>query len=165
MLVEIIDEAGEVVEDGISGEIVVTPLGVEGLPLVRFQTGDISRIHSQPCGCGWNTKRLGPIEGRLSQRLKYKGTTLYPDMILQALQCIPGIEDSYVEVKQRFDLADDITVVIGGTKENLDRNRISTILSSHLRVTPKIRIVSVSEVIEKTGKGKLRKPQRFFDLR
>ncbi len=165
MLLEIIDEHGNIQPDGEPGEVVVTPLGVEGFPLVRFQTGDIARKHTSSCQCGWNTERLGPIEGRISQRLKYKGTTLYPEMILQALQEIPGSEDSYIEVRETFDLADDITVVIGSDEDSFDLKHFQDILQARLRVRPKIEKKTVEEVVLKTGKGKLRKPTRFFDHR
>ena len=165
MIVEIIDNEGNILPDNSAGEVVVTPLGVEGLPLVRFKTGDIARLHTKPCPCGWKTSRLGPIEGRLSQRLKYKGTTLYPEMIFEALQQLPTIDDSYIEIRQSFDLADEITVVIGTNDTSINVVTIRNLLLSNLRVTPEVILKKSAEVSEKTGKGKLRKPQRFFDHR
>lgn len=165
MLLEIIDEHGNDQPDGVPGEVVVTPMGVEGFPLIRFQTGDIARKHTTSCKCGWKTDRLGPIEGRISQRLKFKGTTLYPEMILQPLQEIPWIEDSYIEVRKSFDLADDITVIIGSDQDSFDITYVQDILQGRLRVKPQIIVRSAVEVQAKTGKGKLRKPKRFFDLR
>lgn len=165
MIVEIVDEKGNVVADGIAGEVVVTPLGVEGFPLIRFRTGDIARKHSSPCACGWNTERLGPIEGRLCQRLKCKGTTLYPEMILQILQEMEGTEDSYIEVRQPFDLADEIRVVIGTDDSFFSADNVRALLQARLRVTPEVTIHPLAEVLARTGKGKIRKPRRFFDLR
>lgn len=165
MILEIIDESGDTQQDGLPGEVVVTPLGVEGFPLIRFQTGDIARKYTSTCRCGWKTARLGPIEGRISQRLKYKGTTLYPEMIFQVLLEIPGLENSYIEVRQTYDLSDEITVIIGSDQELFDLKRIQDILQARLRVKPKVEKRTVEEVLRKTGKGKLRKPIRFFDLR
>ena len=54
----------------------ITTLGVKGMPLLRFKTGDICYHHTEPCACGRNTIRLSSILGRKGQMIKYKGTTL-----------------------------------------------------------------------------------------
>lgn len=166
MLTEIIDEQGKPVSAGNPGEVVVTPLGVEGFPLIRFRTGDIARLHTTPCACGWQTARLGPIEGRLAQRLKVKGTTLYPEMIFQALQELPEVTASYLEVRAAYDLADDVRVVIGvDNPADVEVQRIADHLQARLRVKPEISIKNrgmVQETMEKAGGRKLK---RFFDLR
>ncbi|MCD8540399.1 MAG: AMP-binding protein, partial [Leadbetterella sp.] len=78
IIVEVVDEEGRQVSDGESGELVVTTLGVEAMPLVRFKTGDIVQAHYEACECGRNSLRIGPVIGRKQQMIKYKGTTLYP---------------------------------------------------------------------------------------
>ena len=78
IITEILDELDRPVPDGETGELVVTTLGIEAMPLLRFKTGDLVRKHAGPCPCGRNTYRLGPVEGRKQQMIKYKGTTLYP---------------------------------------------------------------------------------------
>ncbi|MCK4838149.1 MAG: AMP-binding protein, partial [Desulfobulbaceae bacterium] len=166
MITEIIDAQGMPVSAGTPGEVVVTPLGVEGFPLLRFRTGDIARLHTTPCACGWQTQRLGPIEGRLAQRLKVKGTTLYPEMIFQALQELPEVKASYLEIKAAYDLSDDVHVVIGvDNPAGVEVNRISDHLQALLRVRPEISIRNrgvVQETMEKAGGRKLK---RFFDFR
>ena len=165
MLVEIIDDKGRVLPDGSPGEVVVTPLGVEGFPLVRFRTGDIARLDSSPCKCGWNTKRLGPVEGRLAQRLKYKGTTLYPETIFNALQDTLDITAAFVEVRSTGEGNDDITVVVGVFDLSTDVKRIEEKLQAHLRVRPSIVLKKSDEVhAVMVGEGG-RKPKKFFDLR
>jgi len=165
ILAEIVDEDGNVLPDGEPGEVVVTPLGVEGLPLVRFRTGDIARLYSEPCACGWNTPRLGPIEGRLAQRLKFKGTTLYPEMIFQALEEIQQVDCYYIEVRSLYDLSDDIKVIIGINSHSATQERISEHLQARLRVQPEVEIVNKAQVIEKMRSAGGRKLKRFFDLR
>ena len=165
MLVEIVDEAGNILPDGEPGEIVVTPLGVEGFPLVRFRTGDVGRLYSSPCSCGWNTKRLGPVEGRLAQRLKYKGTTLYPETIFHVLQDIVSVTDAYVEVRSTAAGADDITVVIGGDFNGQDVGKIEDQLQAYLRVRPTVQCRKREEVCAVMTGGGGRKPQKFFDYR
>ncbi|MEZ4601627.1 MAG: AMP-binding protein [Syntrophotaleaceae bacterium] len=78
MVVEIIDEEGRPLPPGIPGEVVATPLQVTGMPLLRFRTGDIAALYREPCSCGRNSWRLGPIIGRRAQMLKYRGTTVFP---------------------------------------------------------------------------------------
>ena len=166
MVVEVIDDKGNILPDGQPGEVVVTPLGVEGFPLVRFRTGDIARLDSAPCACGWSTKRLGPIEGRLAQRLKYKGTTLYPETIFQALQDLIQIKSAYVEVRSAVDGADEITVVTGCDSLSVDdRVKIEERLQAHLRVKPQVVMKSSAEVDAVMSTEGGRKPKRFFDFR
>ena len=165
MIAEIIDDNGNVVKGGERGEVVVTPLGVEGFPLVRFRTGDISRMYSSPCSCGWNTKRLGPIEGRLAQRLKYRGTTIYPESIFHVLQDLDSITGSYVEVRDTTDGADDVIVVVGSDDGRLDKKEIESLLQARLRVIPAVQVKTSREVVETMTVEGGRKPKKFFDFR
>lgn len=165
MVVEIIDDDGNILPEGQPGEIVVTPLGVEGFPLVRFRTGDIGRLDCSPCSCGWQTERLGPVEGRLAQRLKMKGTTFYPDTIFYALQEHREIAGAYVEVRSLSDGADDVTVIIGSDNQHLDTAAIEDDLQAHLRVKPCLQVKSIAEVHKTMNVEGGRKAKKFFDFR
>ena len=162
--VEIVDDEGKNVAPGEAGEVVVTPLGVEGFPLVRFRTGDIARLHNSPCACGWQTPRLGPIEGRLAQRLKYKGTTLYPESIYQVLDEMAGVESYYVEVHSTYDQADEVKVFVG-VDEDIRLSDIEEKLQARLRVRPEVVVRPVAEVAAVVEKSGGRKQKKFFDLR
>lgn len=164
MIVEIVDDNNNIVSDGSPGEIVVTPLGVEGYPLVRFRTGDVARLTNEPCSCGWNTKRLGPIEGRLAQRLKVKGTTLYPESIFHALQNVKGGVAAYVEVRSDADGADKVKVVVAEEGAG-DLDAIRNCLQAHLRVMVDICMKNKREVTDVMWKDGGRKPKTFFDFR
>lgn len=165
MVVEIVDDNGNILPDGIPGEVVVTPLGVEGFPLVRFRTGDIARLYSSSCSCGWNTPRLGPVEGRLAQRLKCRGTTLYPETIFHALQDHMQVQGAYVEVRSAADGVDDVTVVVGCDDMVIGLEAIQEKLQAHLRFRPKVVIRGRKEVeAVMIGEGG-RKPRNFFDFR
>lgn len=163
-LVEIVDEHGRLVPEGHAGELVFTPLGVRGFPLVRFRTGDIARLHTAPCSCGWQTPRLGPIEGRIAQRLKLRGTTLYPDTIFHVLQEIESVKASYVEVRSAYDLSDEVKVVIGCSGD-VDQREIEKLLQARLRVRPEVVVNDPAEVIKTMTDSGGRKPTRFFDHR
>lgn len=167
MLAEIVDDHGQVLPPGEVGELVVTPLGVEGLPLVRFQTGDIARLHTEPCPCGWRTPRLGAVEGRLAQRLKVSGTTLYPEMIFQTLQELPEVKGSYLEVRSAYNLSDEINVVVGldNPTDQATTARIAELLQARLRIRPLVTPLDPTRVQATMEQGGGRKLKRFFDLR
>ena len=165
MLVEIVDDDGNILPEGKPGEIVVTPLGVRGFPLVRFKTGDIGRLHSGVCSCGWSTERLGPTEGRLAQRLKYKGTTFYPEAVFYALQDFKQITAAYIEVRSTTEGTDDITVIVGCDAARVNEETVVEKLQAHIRVRPEVVIKSSAEVDSVMRGDGGRKPKKFFDLR
>ena len=85
IIIEIADDKGNSLLSGEIGELVVTTLGTEGMPLVRYKTGDLTYIIDEKCKCGRTTKRIGPILSRKHYLLKIKGTNLYPGHIENAL--------------------------------------------------------------------------------
>lgn len=164
-IVEIIDDNGYRVEDGKIGEVVITPLQVEGMPLIRFKTGDISFLINDLCDCGRNSVRLGPIIGRKNQMLKIKGTTVYPQAIFDILSDINFVIDYYIEVDNKDNLEDVVTVFIAiDSKKSDDESLIKLfdILQAGLRVKPNIKIVDNNNIKEKVYTKKSRKPIRFF---
>ena len=78
IIVELLDENNNPVKDGEAGEVTITTIGVEGMPLVRFKTGDMCIRFNEPCKCGRNSARLSSVIGRKGQMIKFKGTTIYP---------------------------------------------------------------------------------------
>jgi phenylacetate-CoA ligase len=97
LIIELLDETNKPVKNGEPGELTVTTLGVEGMPLLRFKTGDICIAHTEPCSCGRNTMRLSPILGRKQQMIKFKGTSLYPPSLYDILNHVPYIKNYVVE--------------------------------------------------------------------
>lgn len=164
-LVEILDAAGAPVAAGEVGEVVVTPLGIEGTPLLRYRTGDLARLHHGPCVCGRITPRLGPIIGRREQMLKCRGTTLFPATITAALQELPAIRGHYLEVYSAHDLVDDVRVVVGCCDPQIRAEDISGLIAARSRVKLEVRVCSPEEVYRKTHPGHRRKPVTFFDYR
>ncbi|WP_321366900.1 AMP-binding protein [uncultured Desulfuromusa sp.] len=165
VVVEIIDDQGALVDPGEAGEVVVTPLGVEGTPLLRYRTGDIARLHSAPCGCGRQTPRLGPILGRRTQMLKCRGTTLFPAAISRVLQGISAIHGHYLEVSSDFDLSDQLRVVIGCRDSSLSAATVAALIAAKTRVKPEVVLVDPEEIKRKTIRPDMRKPVTFFDYR
>ncbi len=166
VIVEFLDEDNKPVPEGEAGEVTITTIGVEGMPLLRFKTGDLCSHYSEPCSCGRNTIRLGPIVGRRKQMIKYKGTTLYPPALYDILNNIEGVTNYVVEVFTNDIGTDEIVIRIGC--KNIPENFEKVILDhfrAKLRVAPQIKFEDV-EVINKIQFPELsRKPVVFFDKR
>jgi phenylacetate-CoA ligase len=165
MIVEIVDETGRPLPPGACGEVVATPLQVTGMPLLRFRTGDIAVLHSDPCPCGRNSWRLGPVLGRKAQMLKVRGTTLYPPAIQAVLQEIPTVRGHYIEVYDEYELSDRIRVVVGCGDPALDAIEIAERIAARTRVKPEVVVVAPEEVARRTLREDKRKPVTFFDYR
>lgn len=165
VVVEIVDEQGQPITNGAVGEVVVTPLGIEGTPLLRYRTGDIAQLHCEACSCGRQTPRLGPILGRRAQMLKCRGTTLFPAAISSALQELSGVRGHYLEIEHDFDLSDRIRVVVGCSDASLSATMIAEQIAAKTRVKPEVVLVSPEEISRKIIRPDQRKPVTFFDCR
>lgn len=165
ILVEILDEQGRILPPGVAGEVVATPLQVGGMPLLRFRTGDIAALHADPCVCGRNTPRLGPVIGRKAQMLKVRGTTVYPPAIFSVLQEQPWVRGYYLEVFDQYELSDRIRVVVGSADANACASTLAESVAARIRVKPEVVLVSPEEVQRKTMLEDKRKPVTFFDFR
>ena len=167
IIVEIIGEDNLPVPDGEVGEIVVTTLGVEGMPLLRFRTGDMAAKIVAPCKCGRNSYRLTPLVGRKNNMIKLKGTTLYPPAINDVLDNTDYVEN-YVVVVQESDAGTDEVVVKIGLKHQPEFEVIKDLkdrFRSRIRVAPEIEILPVAEVAAINHPAKSRKPVKFIDNR
>lgn len=164
-IVEIVNDQGDVLPIGATGEVVVTPLGIEGMPLVRFKTGDVSFLLDEPCPCGRNSLRLGPILGRKNQMLKLRGTTLYPNAINAVLDSFPGVKEYYVTAATDSDLADTVKVFVAVENSSCSAETIMDKLQAHLRVRPEVIIASEEKVRSRVYPGDKRKLTRFIDER
>ncbi len=164
-LLEIIDEGGNLLGSGQVGEVVVTPLGVTGAPLLRYRTGDMAVRFDQPCACGRQTPRLGPILGRREQMLKCRGTSLFPATIAHALHSMAAIQGHYIEVYPQHDFADEVKVVVGCTDPTLTAEQVSARIAALTRVKLAVTICSPAEIMRKTVYPDRRKPVTFFDYR
>jgi len=101
-IAEVIDpDTGRAVGSGQQGELVLTTLTREALPVVRFRTGDLTTITSEPCACGRTTARMSRVLGRTDDMLIIKGVNVYPSRVEQALLEVEGIEPHFVIVVDR----------------------------------------------------------------
>ncbi len=164
-VVEIVNDAGKVLPHGEVGEVVVTPLAIEGMPLVRFKTGDISFLVDGPCTCGRNSLRLGPILGRKKQMIKLRGTTLYPTSIYAVLDSFPEISDYCVSASSDYDLSDVVKVFVTLKDGSCSARAIMDRMQAQLRVQPEVEIVTEEQIRSQVCPGNARKLNRFVDKR
>ncbi|MCQ2285292.1 MAG: AMP-binding protein [Bacteroidales bacterium] len=167
LIVEIIGENDKPVPDGEVGEVVITSLGVEGMPLLRFRTGDMARIYTGPCQCGRKTFRISPLVGRKNHMIKYKGTTLYPPAIAEVLNNTDYVENFYITVGTSETDTDNVLITIG-LKNNPTFDVVKDLkdrFRAKIRVAPDIVIDSVENIRKVNFPAMSRKPVTFFDNR
>ncbi|KAB1066568.1 phenylacetate--CoA ligase [Tamlana haliotis] len=166
IIIEILDENNQPVAPNESGELTITTLGVEGMPLLRFKTGDIVKAHHDPCSCGRNTTRLGPVIGRKKQMIKYKGTTLYPPAMHNILNDFNEIESYIIEISHNSIGTDEILLKIATTNPtDLFLRRIKDHFRAKLRVLPKIEFCDRKEIQKIQFPKMSRKPLMVIDRR
>lgn len=166
LIAEVLDDIGNPVKPGEYGELTITTLGIEGMPLVRYRTGDLTTILDTPCACGRNSIRISPIYGRKQQMIKYKGTTLYPPAIFDILNTQRDIKDYLVEVYTN-ELGNDEILIHVAAKENSEKltNSLKSYLHASLRVRPEIIFDSIETIQHKQVVGIGRKLSKFIDSR
>jgi phenylacetate-CoA ligase len=166
IVVEIVDEVGNLVSPGQAGEVVATPLQVTGMPLLRLKTGDIATLLPEPCACGRNTPRIGPVLGRKAQMLKVQGTTLYPAAVFATLQEIEEVPNYFLEIFHDYELSDRPRVVVGLEEgATITREQIAARICGRVRVTLEVAIDTPEEVAKRTMVENRRKPVLVFDYR
>lgn len=149
--VEIIDpEKLTPLPEGEWGELVITTLNQEGMPLIRYRTGDITRIIEEPCRCGRTHRRIDTITRRTDELFFIQGKALYPAQIAQTLQRVPEVGDNYVIYLETTDGNDQLTIEVEvvdnlyldnyGKLECLTKN-ISSRIFEETKVLPKIKLV------------------------
>jgi len=167
IIVEIIGDDDKPVKDGEVGEVVITTLGVESMPLLRFRTGDMASIHTEPCKCGRHSFRISPLVGRKNNMIKLKGTTLYPPAIFDILDNTDYVENYVVYVDYNSAGTDEVTVKIGlKYKPNFDAvKELKDRFRARIRVACEIEIADVNEIQKINYPATSRKPVKFIDKR
>jgi len=166
LYLEALDEAGQPVPDGEIGELTATTFGVEGMPLIRYRTGDFAAIYRAPCACGRHTLRIGPVIGRKHQRLKIKGTSVFPSAFKLVLDASPEVV-SYVVIARREDhQGDEVEVKIAATGATKGlAARLRERFQGTVKVVPQITLATPGEVDALQLPEGARKRRYFVDLR
>ncbi|HKX85314.1 MAG TPA: AMP-binding protein [Flavobacterium sp.] len=166
IITEVLDDNNQPVPDGQNGELTITTLGVEGMPLLRFKTGDIVKLHHESCACGRNTLRVGPVVGRKEHMIKYKGTTLYPPAMHDLLNYFAVVQNHVIEISTN-DLGTDEILIKIASKNNSEEllTQIKDHFRAKLRVTPKVEFVPIEILSKIIFTPMSRKPITFIDKR
>ena len=165
LILEVVDEKGNVVGEGEMGEVVITTLGVEGMPLLRYKTGDLCHVYYEACACGRFSTRLGPVVGRKQQMIKFKGTTIFPPALFDVLDMVPEIDLYQVVVSKNEFGNDEITILLTMNLENpAFKEKLHSLFKSRLRVTPAIQFITAQELNHRIFKQEKRKPEKLIYL-
>ncbi|MDD4127664.1 MAG: AMP-binding protein, partial [Methanomicrobium sp.] len=162
---EIIDpETGEVLPSGEKGELVMTVLQKEALPMIRYRIGDITSMDDSPCPCGRTHPRIGRLTGRVDDMLIIRGINVFPSQVEHALMSIPEVSGQHfmiiveregtldsmlvqVELKQEFfsDKINDLMDI---------KRKVSHILKNSLNVSAGVEIMAPNSLPRFEGKAK-----------
>jgi len=160
---------GEEVSNGEEGELVLTILVREAMPLIRYKTKDIVYKYKEKCKCGRTHTRISRIKGRTDDMFIVSGVNVYPSQIEQVIMRIPEVGNNYQIILKREDHLDRLYLKIelnpkfftGNLKEvNAIREKIIHALRNEILITPRVELVSAGSLPESTGKAK-----RVFDER
>lgn len=166
IIVEVLDDDNNPVKEGEYGELTITTLGIEAMPLLRFKTGDVVKVHDKPCGCGRNTLRLSPVVGRKKQMVKYKGTTIYPPAMYDLLNDFDDIKSYIIEISHNNIGTDEILIKIGAENDLEELlSKVRDHFRAKLRVLPKIEFHNIKEINKLRFPKMSRKPILFIDKR
>ena len=165
---EIIDpKTGEVLPPGEKGELVITCIYKEGLPLIRYRTKDITRLIYEPCKCGLTTCRMENLDGRTDDMLKIRGVNVFPSQIEEVIFSVEEIGPHYEIIVTRENHADKLEIrveLLKATDTYKELEQIQTKIKSKLRVIlgldAKISLESPNTLQRFEGKAK-----RVRDLR
>ncbi len=161
---EIIDPAtGLPVPEGEKGEVVITTITKEGIPLIRYRTRDITSISYQPCSCGRTHARIARMSGRSDDMLIIRGVNVFPSQIESILMEIEGVEPHYLLIVDRKENLDTLEVQVEVDEklfsdevkhlQNLSLN-IEKEIKDLLGVTCKVRLVEPKTIMRSEGKAK-----------
>jgi phenylacetate-CoA ligase len=164
LLFEIIDpNTGEQLPQGEQGELVITTLTKEGMPLIRFRTRDITRILKGQCPCGLNFPRIEKVLGRTDDRIKVKGVNIYPGQLECVIDMTEGASSEYQLIITRQNAKDHLLIKIEVEPE-YDADHVAQQLQknikTHIGITTEVEGVPLGTLPRTTKKSK-----RIFDHR
>ena len=159
----------EPVPPGTTGELVLTTLTKEAMPLLRYRTRDLTTLDREPCRCGRTLVRLGRITGRTDDMLIVRGVNVYPSQIEHALLQVPDVEPHYLLVLKRDSTLDTLEVQVEARAAIAGAGRdalaaLSTIVRRKIYEVIGL-TADVSVVPPKTIERSVGKAKRVLDLR
>ncbi|HET7362460.1 MAG TPA: phenylacetate--CoA ligase [Burkholderiales bacterium] len=164
-LFEIIDpDTGKPLAEGQAGELVITTLTKQALPMIRYRTRDITRLDRRRCACGRSHARLKRITGRNDDMLIIRGVNVYPSQIEAVLVGLPGIAPHYQLVVARRGSLDELTIEVESAAAEFNARDIEARVQHHVKS-----MVGVSAAVSVKQPGAVPRSQgkavRVRDLR
>lgn len=164
--IECLNENGEEVKEGEIGELVITPLGIEGFPLLRYATGDMVKLDKEVCSCGRTSPRIRSVVYRKNQRLKIKGTTLFPQDIDPIFQSFNAAQYYYIKIFTNNYGLDDFKIYVDAQYFNKKlQKQITERLQHILKLKPEVIIENTLDFQRNLYKNDSRKPIKIQDCR
>ena len=161
---EIIDPlTGQSLPYGEKGELVLTTLTKEGMPMLRYRTRDLTVLHAEPCECGRTLVRMSKVLGRSDDMLIIRGVNVFPSQVESVLLGLGETSPHYQLLVERVDNRDNLTVLVEMTENMFSdeirrlevlEHKIEAELASALSVSAKVRLVSPKTIERSEGKAK-----------
>ncbi|HWR08077.1 phenylacetate--CoA ligase [Sporomusa sp.] len=154
---------GEVLPDGEKGELVLTTLTKEGMPMVRYRTRDLTVLYREKCACGRTLVRMSKVLGRSDDMLIIRGVNVFPSQVESVLLGMGETSPHYQLIVDRKDNLDYLTVLVEVTDEMFSdevrgleelEGRIKAELASVLNVSAAVRLVGPKTIERSEGKAK-----------
>jgi phenylacetate-CoA ligase len=157
-LVEVIDpDSGQPVDEGSEGELVFTTLVKEAMPMLRYRTGDVASLTTQPCACGRTTARIRGLRGRIDDMITVRGVNLYASNVEHLLLSVPEVAPHYQLVVERPGAMDEVTVQCEPVSTEVDqaalRARVETVLHEHTGIRLAVEVLPPGGVPRSEGKA------------
>jgi phenylacetate-CoA ligase len=158
---EIVDpRTGEPLPDGEEGVLVFTTLTKEAVPLLRYWTGDICSLSSEPCSCGRTLRRMSQIKGRTDDMLVIRGVNVYPSQVEALIPRVPELSANYVLVVTRDEALDRLEVQVEGSSPS-SGTELARLIKETIGCTAEVTVVPPGAIPRSEGG----KTQRVRDLR
>jgi phenylacetate-CoA ligase len=154
---------GEVLADGEKGELVLTTITKEGMPMVRYRTRDLTVLTREKCDCGRTLVRMGKVLGRSDDMLIIRGVNVFPSQVETVLLSLGETSPHYQLIVDRIDNLDTLTVLVEVTEDMFSdevrrlehlEHKIEAALASVLNVTAQVRLVTPKTIERSEGKAK-----------
>lgn len=163
-IAEVVDPVtGEAVDYGEPGELVITTITKEALPVIRYRTRDLTTLTCEPCACGRTHVRMAKVLGRSDDMVIIRGVNVFPSMVESVLLDIPGVEPYYLLIVERKGNLDELEVQVEVSERIFsDEVRKLEELGAHIRkelesalgVSVRVRLVEPKSIERSEGKAK-----------
>ncbi len=156
-------KTGEHMKDGEDGELVITALTKEAIPLLRYRTRDIASMTTEKCPCGRTLPRISKLKGRTDDMIVIRGINIFPSQVEHALLTIEGAAPHYQLIVDRHGALDSLELEVE-VDENFFKDRVGELLAlesrikheiaSALNISAKVKLLEPKSITRSEGKAK-----------